>query len=77
MSHLRSSNDEWGVDVPAHSCACNPDADNFQRRRNEVFNWWGLFIDCRVRIGIIEKVAPVSISADLITASDSITSAKS
>ena len=37
----------------------------------------GLFIECRVRIGIIEKVAPVSIRADLITESDSTTSAKS
>ena len=37
----------------------------------------GLFIECRVRIGIIEKVAPVSIRADLITKSDSTTSAKS
>ena len=35
-----------------------------------------LFIECRVRIGIIEKVAPVSIRADLITVSDSTTSAK-
>ena len=37
----------------------------------------GLFIECRVRIGIIEKVAPVSMRADLITESDSTTSAKS
>ena len=28
----------------------------------------GLFIECRIRIGIIEKVTPVSIMADLITA---------
>ena len=37
----------------------------------------GLFIECRIRIGIIEKVTPVSIMADLITESDSTTSAKS
>ena len=45
-------------------------------RRNEVLNWWGFLIECRVRIGIIEKVALVLINADLITTSDSITSAK-
>ena len=37
----------------------------------------GLFIQCRVRIEIIEKVAPVSMRADLITESNTTTSAKS
>ena len=31
----------------------------------------GLFIECRICIGIVEKMAPVSVRADLITASDS------
>ena len=37
----------------------------------------GLFIDCSVRIGIIEKVAPVSISADFTTVLERTTLAKS
>ena len=37
----------------------------------------GLFIECRVRMGTIEKVAMVSMKADLITESESTTSAKS
>ena len=37
----------------------------------------GLLIDCRVRMGIIEKVAPVSMRADLNTESECTMSAKS
>ena len=37
----------------------------------------GLLIDCNVRMGIIEKLAPVSMRADLITESDSTMSGNS